>query len=383
MMSEDPRDQSARVSEQLRKDQEEGKPHVRLRDADCIARRSVRWLWRDRIPRGKVSLVAGNPGLGKSQLAISIAAIVSTGRPWPDGATTNPGRVVICSAEDDAEDTIRPRLEAAGADLSRVSIVDSVVDRWNGLGEEVPRGFRLNHDELLLHNALARFGQEEVHLVVIDPVSAYLGAAVDSHNNTEVRATLTPITELAAQRKVAVLLVSHLNKGGGTEAMTRVIGSIAFTAAARAAYLVAADPEDPDNRRFFAPIKNNLGPAKPGLAFGLETVTLEANGYERVVTSKVVWEPNPISLSANDIMAAGSADPEERGALEECMAWVECMLVNADGHATPMTAKDLIRQASEAGHSDRTLKRARKALNVQAVKEKERWMVSLGKRRSK
>ncbi|MBA2352294.1 MAG: AAA family ATPase, partial [Burkholderiales bacterium] len=151
----------------------------------------IRWLWKGRIARGKVSLLAGNPGLGKSQIAVHMAAIVSTGGTWPDGAECGQGNVIILSAEDDAADTIRPRLEAVGADLTRVFILDAIVDSYSADGEECGRAFNLKSDVGKLEAMLSEIGG--VALIVIDPVSAYLGDT-DSHKNADVRAILSPLS---------------------------------------------------------------------------------------------------------------------------------------------------------------------------------------------
>jgi RecA-family ATPase len=237
-----------------------------------IEAKPVSWLWPGRIARGKVSIIAGNPGLGKSQVTANIAAIVSTGGCWPvDRSQCTPGDVVFLSAEDDPADTLRPRLEAAGANLHRVHVMDAVILGYTGGGQQQNRAFSLRRDLEALSVKLAELG--EVAAVVIDPITAYLGD-VDSHRNAEVRALLAPLSELAARHGTAIIGVSHLNKSAGTEALMRVTGSLAFVAAARAAYLVAQDPKNPA-RRLFLPMKNNVGPDSAGLAFCIEGITIQ------------------------------------------------------------------------------------------------------------
>jgi len=195
---------------------------------------------------GKVTMLAGHPGLGKSQLALAIVSIVTTGGRFPvNGARAECGSAVILSAEDDAEDTIRPRLDAVGADLARWRVVGAVHDR-DDTGRDHMRGFSVVDDMPRLATALAEIG--DAVLVIVDPITAYLGAT-DSHRNAEVRSALTPLTHLAAEHRVAVLAISHLRKSLEGEAIPRVSGSLAFVAAARAAYVVTRDPAN-ENRRW-------------------------------------------------------------------------------------------------------------------------------------
>src|SRR5262249_55729505 len=157
--------------------------------------------------------------------------------------------------------------------LHRVHVMDAVNLGYTGEGKQQNRAFSLQRDMKALSAKLAELG--DVAAVVIDPITAYLGD-VDSHRNADVRALLAPLAELAAQRNTAIIGVSHLNKSAGTEVMMRVTGSLAFVAASRAAYLVAQDPENPA-RRFFLPIKNNIGPDSTGLAFRIEGATVQSD----------------------------------------------------------------------------------------------------------
>jgi RecA-family ATPase len=276
-----------------------------------INARPVSWLWQGRIARGKVSIIAGNPGLGKSQITASIAAIVTTGGRWPlDRSQCTKGDVVFLSAEDDPADTLRPRLEAAGANLHHVHVMDAVASGYTGEGQQQNRAFSLQRDLRALSVKLAELG--DVAAVVIDPIAAYLGD-VDSHRNAEVRALLAPLSELAAQHGTAIIGVSHLNKSAGTEALMRVTGSLAFVAAARAAYLVAQDPENPA-RRLFLPMKNNIGPDSAGLAFRIEAATVQSLAGP-LQTSLVVWDSEPVTTTADEVMRRQV--PEHGSALRE------------------------------------------------------------------
>lgn len=335
-----------------------------------IEAKPIRWLWPGRIARGKVSMIAGHPGLGKSQITTSLAAIVSRGGVWPvDRVACERGSVLLLSAEDDSADTIRPRMEAAGADIERVHVLQAIRDGFNAEGDELRRAFNLKADIRRLEDHLAEIG--DVALVVIDPVSAYLGGT-DSHNNADVRTLLAPLGEMAARIGAAVVAVSHLNKGGAAsngDALMRVTGSLAFVAASRAAYIVAKDPAD-EKRRLFLPAKNNIGPDAGGLAFGIEGCTTE----QGIETSRIVWELEAVQgMSADEVLRPAEA-AEEHGALDDAKAWTSSML--SDG---PMPSKRFMAEGKEAGHADRTLMRARRALGIEAFKDGTvgPWMVRL------
>lgn len=315
-----------------------------------VQRQAVRWLWPGRVPLGKVSLLAGDPGLGKSMLTLDMGARLSTGRPWPDApdTTTEPGGVIILSAEDDVADTIRPRLEAAGADLSRVHVLNGVEFQAKGGQPKTVRVFRLDRDLPVLDKAIAQ--TPGCRLVIIDPITAYLGHT-DSHVNAEVRAVLAPLKEAAERHDVAIVGVAHLNKSSTTPAQYRVSGSLAFTAAARAVWLIVKDPDNP-TRRLMLPGKNNLAPDGTGLGYTIiESPDLSGGPV-------LAWEPAPVMLSVDDALAP-DADSDGRGALREAAAWLREAL--ADG---PVSVKDLQGWAKDAGLGWSTLKRAKGVLRA-------------------
>lgn len=274
------------------------------------------------------------------------------------------------SAEDDAADTLKPRLLAATADVSRVHVLDAVVSGYTGNGRRGHRAFSLESDIDALSAELNR--QTDVALVVIDPITAYLGG-VDSHKNAEVRALLTPLADLASRHEVAIVGVTHMNKGGNPQALMRMTGSVAFGAAARAAWLVAADAED-SSRRLFLPMKNNLGPDESGLSFHIEPARVSGLS-EPIPTSRVVWDSEPATERANDVLSQIAAG-DERSALGEAAAWLESQL--GDG---PMSARELKRDAGDAGFSWPTIRRAKERLKVESAKSGMNgpWLWSLPK----
>jgi hypothetical protein len=322
-----------------------------------IEAKPVRWLWQDRIACGKITIIAGNPGLGKSQITASIAAVVTAGGCWPvDGRQCTPGDVLFMSAEDDPADTLRPRLEAAGADLTRVHFVDGVPVGYTGDGVRTNRTFSIEADIQALGAKLAELGT--VAAVVIDPITAYLGDT-DSHKNAEVRGLLAPLSELAARHDVAIIGVSHLTKSVGAQALMRVTGSLAFVAAARAAYLVTADPQD-KARRLFLPMKNNLARDSDGLAFRIEGATVPSPAGP-LETSRVCWESQPVSITADEVMEAETAG--HTSVLDEAKGWLLETL--ADG---PVASEQIFRRATAEGIAKKTIYRASKALGVQKSK---------------
>ncbi len=312
----------------------------------------VDWLWPGRFAVGKLTLVAGDPGLGKSFLTLDMAARVSRGLPWPDSPqiSQSPGGVILLNAEDGVADTIVPRLIAAGADLRRIVAIEAIRTVTNG--RTAARTFDLSKDLQALEQAIISI--EDCRLVVIDPLTAYLGGT-DSHKNAEIRGLLAPFAELAARHKVAIVAVTHLNKSGGGPAIYRAIGSLAFAAAARAAWAVSKDKDD-EGRRLLLPIKNNLAPDTGGLAYRIEPGV----GGSPIV----VWEADAVNLSADDALGSDSGDSVGTGALEEATEWLRDVL--SDG---ARAAKEVKALAESDGIKPRTLDRAKKSLGVVADRE--------------
>ena len=314
----------------------------------------VEWLWPDRFALGKLTLIAGDPGLGKGLVTLYMAARVSRGLPWPDAQDEpNPcGGVVLLSAEDDLADTIRPRLDAAGADANRVVAVQAVrhLGSEGNTPSEAP--FSLTTDLPALGRAIEEAGN--CRLVVIDPVSAYLGGK-DSYKDSEVRALLHPLSELAARHRVAVVAVTHLRKAGGS-AMYRAMGSLAFVAAARAAWGVSKDKQDPQ-RRLMVPLKNNLAADVSGLAY-----TIRSDGSRGAPV--VEWESQPITVTADEALAVDDGAGGGRSALSEAVDWLRDVLARG-----PVKAKDVKRQADDDGIAARTLDRAKAMLGVQGTRD--------------
>jgi hypothetical protein len=310
-------------------------PFAITRTIADVTRELLEWLWPGRIPLGKLTLLAGDPGMGKSFVTLDMAARVSKGEAWPDAPLLKqtPGGVLLFNAEDDLGDTIAPRLDKAGADGKRVVAVEGV----SFLGKR--QHFSLECDLPRMEEVL--IGHPGTRLVVIDPIAAYCGK-VDSHKNTDVRGLLAPLADLASRHRVAVVTVTHLSKSGGTKAVYRAMGSLAFAAAARAVWAIVKDSNEPE-RRLLLPAKLNLARDPDGLAY-------------RIVDGRVAWEYEPVKMHADEAMAAEAKEGESghRGAeRREAAAWLKDELAKG---AKP--ASEIIERGEGYGFSKRTLQRA-------------------------
>ena len=313
---------------------------------------AITWLWQNWFALGKVHVLAGEGGRGKSTILCSATAITTTGAEWPDGARgCEPGGVIILAAEDDVEDTLAPRLMAAGADLSRVFVIRSVFD------ENRRRGFSLQADLERLEAEILK--RDNVKLVIIDPVSSYLGK-VDSHKNADVRSVLEPLGEMAARLRVAIICNNHFSKGGGS-ANSRVIGSVAFVNQARAAFIVTPD-EDDETRLLLIPSKMNIAPIRHGLAYRIEGCLVEFEGKE-IATSRIMYESAPITISADQALAAMEGNGQARTDKAEAIDFLQDVLA-----AGPLPAKQVKAEAIEASISAKSLRSARETLGIKPEK---------------
>lgn len=322
---------------------------VFLKSSD-IKSKPIDWLWQDKIAKGKVTLIAGDPGLGKSQTTIFLAGVVSNGGIFPGGSGCKKGKVLFFSAEDDPEDTINPRLQAVNADRENIFIF-SVVKKD---GKE--KFFDLSKDLDLLRKAVT--DAKDVSLIIVDPITAFLGET-DSHVNAEVRALLSMLSKIASEFGIAVVVVTHLNKSSGGSPLNKITGSLAFVAAARAAYMVIKDESD-ENRRLFLPVKNNLAEDKGGFAFRVEGVDIG----DGIFTSKVVWETESISMSLIEAMKDVKTDRGRGGVDNKTIDKLEGILKRfPDGLST----NDFVTEALKIGISKRTLYRAKDDMMVDRV----------------
>lgn len=306
----------------------------------------VEWLWPGRIVSSNVTMLVGEPDVGKSLLALDLAARVSQGADWPDGKPNGkPGGVLLLSAEDHLLYTVVPVLKAAGANLAKVRSLWEVQEKTDY--EETSRPFSLNRDMKLLAAVVEE--QKDCKLIVIDPISAYLGG--------NVRKVLLKLMGLAARYHLAVLGVTHLRTGGG-DAMQRLVGGNTVTTAARSVLMVVRDPAD-ETRRLMLPMKNNLADQRTGMAF-----RLMMNGVETAPQLK--WAEEAIAMTANE--ALGVSKGGQASESQKCRLAMDFLRQTlTDG---PRLVKEVGAAArEEAGICHDVLKRARKVLRIKAFRE--------------
>ncbi len=314
-----------------------------------VAPEGVRWLWRPYVPLGKLTLLEGDPGVGKTWLALRLAAIVSTGAGFPDpeqdgrpGEVRAPASVLYMTAEDGLHDTLRPRLDVCQADAGRVfALTGHRVTGADGYDREEPVYL---HNTVVLKTALQWIRPE---LVIVDPLQGFLGETVDMHRANEVRPILSGIAKLAEEFGSAFVLVRHLAKSQQDRAVYRGLGSIDFAAAARSILLVGQDPQNPSGRAV-CHIKSSLAPVGPSI------------GYE-LKDGEFLWS-GVSSLTAQDLLRPDIED-DEQGALAEARSFLKGVLT--DG---PVPARDVLNQAKKAGVAEKTLRRAKEQLAIRTYK---------------
>lgn len=314
-------------------DEQELEPPVEF-DSVCLADvkpEQVSWLWDRRIPYGKLTIIEGHPGVGKSTLTLEIAARVSRGDALPGGETIPIGNVLLLTAEDGLADTVRPRLDAAGANPFKIHALQKLPT----IPEDIP--------------ALEQYVKENyTRLLIIDPLNAYLAGEVNSFKDHDIRRALAPLAAMAEHTGCAIVVVRHLTKASNGQAIVAGGGSIGIIGQARCAMLVAADPENP-SEIVLAVVKNNLAAKPESLKFRLAS---DESGWARI--EWIGFSPH----TADALIAAGR-DGEDAGPIEEAMQLLAEWLRNG-----PLPKADLLKSAKAAGLSTRTLERAKQKLGV-------------------
>ncbi len=317
---------------------------------DDVVAEPVNWLWPARLPFGMLTLLDGDPGLGKSTIAIDFAARLTAGRPFPGmSSPVRQAAVVFLCAEDSAEHVVRPRLEAAGADLAHCHIIDGMPDG------DTTRPAILPNDLPFVERLCSEHG---VKLLVVDPLMAFLCSRVDTHSDHSARRALTALKLTAEKTGAAVLALRHLNKQSGGPALYRGGGSIAFTAQARVVLSVGRNPNRPDER-LLAVSKSNLAPTPKALGYDLEAVPVGP-----CEVSRVKWG-EASDLTADDIVSrpVGSGGPtaDKRDRAED--------FLRRELAAGPVSAKQLEGHADAEDIRRGTLNKAADRLGVRKAKE--------------
>ena len=319
---------------------------LRLIQMSDVQTEEVKWLWPPYIPLSKLTIVQGDPGEGKTTLVLAVIASLTRGGPLPECAeAASPMTVIYQTAEDGLADTIKPRLEAMGADCSRVFVIDESRKELSMLDERL---------EKAIHETGAR-------LVVLDPMQAYLGSDVDMHRANKIRPIMKRVAAMAEQNGCAVVLIGHINKAQGMKAGYRGLGSIDFRAAARSVLLVGRTKDDP-SVRIMAQDKNSLAPEGRSMSFALGE-----DGFR--------WL-GCVDATVDDVLCgmarAESKTTQMESALRE-------LLEDRDG----LSSDELTAYAESLGISERTLKIAKKNLGVVSERRGGKWFSVLSSQEGK
>ena len=306
----------------------------------------VRYLWHGRIPYGKITVICGNPGDGKSVLTIDIAARLTTGNTMPDGTGGPTGSAVFIIGEDGVADTFKPRFLRAGGDDTRVIVVDSAV---NSKGERIH--LKLDQHLEVIRAAINQMNDPNT-LMVVDPLNAYLGRA-DGQKDQDLRAVLSPLSKIAEETGACILVVNHLLRSVTGRAINKVGNSTGLVGAARATFLVGRDPQD-DDRRILASVKQNLSRGSKSLAYRVVADDEDAAPY-------IVWEGES-DFTADDLIAPPQTH-EQKSAFDDAFEFLKDYL--QDG---PKNSRDVYEKGQTCGHSRATLTRASRSDHFEKVK---------------
>jgi AAA domain-containing protein/DnaB helicase-like protein len=307
-----------------------------------VESKDVQWLWEPYLPFGMLSMLSGDPGAGKTYIALAVAAAVTVGKEPYTGKSRKPVDVLYLSVENSPEHVLRPRFESLGGDPSRFHILRGSV---TGDGKHTELGSVRLSDVALLGDALQK---TKARLLIVDPIQSYLGADVDAHRSNETRPLMDGLSRLAEEHDCCTELVRHLGKAQTSRAIHRGLGSIDLTGAVRTELLAGCSPNDP-GQRAIVQVKSNLGQLGPSLGY-----TIEADGAFR-------W------TGESPLTASAILSPELHGEEAGAMTDAKDFLVTALAQGT-RPAKDVQTEARQEGISERTLKRAKKELRVRSQK---------------
>ena len=309
---------------------------LKLIHMEDVVSKEVEWLWYPYIPYGKITIIEGDPGEGKTTLVLKLAAALSRGLPLPcdDDKEYEPIHIIYQTAEDGIEDTIKPRLEKAGADCSMIRVID-----------ETDKELSMTDDRL--EQAIIETG---ARLIILDPIQAYIGATVDMHRANEIRPVLKHLGIIAEKHNCAIILIGHMNKASGSKSTYRGLGSIDIQATARSVLLVARLRDKP-NIRIMAHDKSSLAPA--GDAIGFEMT--EDNGMVCI---------GPYDITIDELLSGN----EGRGKKKLDIA--ENFIKEYFGSNKVIPSNEIMMEAAKRSIKRNTLLSAKKKLGITSDKEK-------------
>lgn len=306
---------------------------IRMED---VEEREVEWLWYPYIPYGKITIIQGDPGEGKTTMVLQLATILSNGGKLPGNDKEQPAvSVIYQTAEDGLADTVKPRLLAAGADCSRILVIDESKQGLSMKDERIERALK----------------DTKAKLLILDPVQAYLGADVDMHRANEIRPVMKLLGDIAEKYGCAILLIGHMNKSSGSKSTYRGLGSIDFQATARSVLVVGRVKEDP-TLRVMAHDKSSLAPEGSSIAFRLDKDT----GFH--------WE-GKVNITVDELLSGGEIKGQK---IREAKEFLTEML--KEGKAAQ---KDIEEAAQMQGIKTKTLRNAKKALDISSQKIGNSW----------
>lgn len=307
---------------------------LKLINMQDIEVEAISWLWYPFIPYGKVTIIQGDPGEGKTTLVLQIIARLTRGESIIDDKEKPPINVIYQTAEDGLADTIKPRLLSADADCSKVLVIDD-------------RDTPLTMRDARLEQAII---ETNAKLVVLDPIQGFLGADVDMHRANEIRPIMKHISELAEKYKCAIILIGHMNKCSVGKSAYRGLGSIDFQAAARSVLIVGRIKDEPEIR-VVCQTKSSLAPEAKAVAFRLS----EENGFEWV---------GELDITADDLLSGTVKGTKKQAAMD----FLENLLADEQ-----MLQKEIIELARQKGISDKTLRNAKDELKIKSKRVNNQW----------
>lgn len=311
----------------------------KLISMDEIQSKEVDWLWYPYIPFGKITIVQGDPGEGKTTLALRIASTLSKGENLPfDDTKRNPEVVIYQTAEDGLDDTIKPRLEESNADCTMIKIIDESETPLNMMDSRIERAIN----------------ETNAKLVILDPIQAYVGSKINMNNANEVRCVMSRIGKIAEKYNCAILLVGHMNKGSGAKSSYRGLGSIDFQASARSVLIVGRVKDNPEVR-VVVQVKSSLAPEGESIAFELNKDTgFKWVGYYKISADELL-----------DGVPSESKKSQAENLITEMLEQGQC------------TQQDIMNKAKTLGISKRVIDGVKKDMEIKSIKKADGWYWAL------